>query len=101
MFDPDVAKVLETAAEVINERGWCQGIYRKDSGEVCAIGALVTADCRLELGGQAYPRAVGAVSGAAHRLDPEVMSVVEWNDRPGRTKDEVVQLLRDTAEEFR
>lgn len=83
----DIAKALSSAADLIEEWGWCQGRFENESGNLCAVGAIWTTRVR----------------GTDH-FDVEYtfkdalgMSVAEWNDAPERTQDEVVAKLREVA----
>jgi len=42
--------ILYEAARIIDERGWCQGVGRRDDGSVCLYGAVMSA---------AYPETYG------------------------------------------
>lgn len=94
----EVLEVLRDGLERV-ERGWCQDTLARDEhgdpttvgphGAVswCLLGALVAAslDRPLEL-----------VTRAADALAPYVGEggLVGWNDRPGRTQEEVVGAIR-------
>lgn len=98
-----VAEVLEQAADRIEERGWTQGAYLRTDGTCCARGAI-----RLTLGGEVgenfdedklYVSDGGdfecdVIWTLHHELDTSLM---EWNDDPERTADEVIALLREVA----
>jgi hypothetical protein len=79
-------RMLLDAADLIEERGWCQGSYSDQDGRVCAIGAIVRAGNH-----QHYRRA------EAMMMMVVGMSVVGWNDIKGRTKEEVITALRRAA----
>lgn len=91
---PSVCEVLDEAARLIREVGWCQQTYSKwDRGEpigFCAIGALTSAAHRLlkeDFTNSAVPTAAehklaGAIGGST--------SITRFNDAPGRTKEEVL-----------
>jgi hypothetical protein len=112
-----VTEVLRKAREVIEERGWCQGMLTADNGNVCAMGALrqathdipltVKEACKLE------EEAVKRMSKAAgthfyegesaegapyvyHVFDHEIPS---WNDKPSRTVEDVLLMFKRAAEE--
>jgi len=78
MPNPDFLK----AADTMIERGWCQGRFVDDDARVCLVGALF----------QALPR---------RRYEKTLDIVIEmfngepakWNDKPGRTEEEVVDAL--------
>lgn len=75
--------------------GWCQGISHRGSagtGCVCMDGALNFV-CRLDTG----RRDNRAYAGAIRVLIDLCGNYIVWNDKPGRTQDEVVALLRLAA----
>lgn len=97
---------LDAAADILITDGWCQGQYSDEQGRVCALGAIgkaiignayghLTSDATAEA---RYQAAIGAV--AAYRAD-SVYGIPEWNDEPGRTEDDVHDLLRNTAKQLR
>lgn len=83
-------KIIAEAIDYINRHGWGQGqLYKND--EVCLMGALhkygsVPSDVYVRL---------------AMKLDLPVTSTFQevfkaastWNDTPGRTQEEVIELL--------
>lgn len=99
------ADVLERAADLLEEFGWCQQHYalteegeislpdQGDAVQFCAAGAAMRSmfDFGLEnwTGGHGLVKA--AFGGEASR----------WNDEPGRTKEEVVARLREAARKAR
>lgn len=88
-----VKEVLLKAAEIIEERGWCQGSYNKETGEVCAKGGLRKAVGWPHQDGEGYYGALDALYtliGAG--------TILSWNDTPGRTKSDVITALRQAAE---
>jgi hypothetical protein len=77
--------VLECALAILHKRGWCQG-HRMDShGRVCALGAIDQT--------KASPMLRHAASRALERL-VGYDEVAWWNDRGGRTFEEVVELFQ-------
>lgn len=94
------AKLLR-AAEIIEERGWCQGRQEDDQGRVCFHGAIsiawhgrthgtVPRDVYLE---RIQPILV------ALGVDPQEIEfgAASWNNAEGRTKEEVQAALRQAA----
>lgn len=83
------------AAELLDSRGWCQGsmalsangnrVMPSHSRAVafCLAGALMA----VAENGRAY-------GDLLHALSLKIGAVSDWNDRHGRTKDEVTNLLR-------
>jgi hypothetical protein len=92
-----VADVLDRAADVIAERGLCKGSFEGPDGSVCAGGAL-----RVALtGGPTNPLGddqFGTYMYAVHRMTDVVDDVVvNWNDAPQRTADDVIAALQEAA----
>ena len=90
-----VADVLERAADVIVDNGWCQGTFH-DNGCYCALGAIAQA-CGID--GWKANFAEGMTGRAAQKLRNTVHSeaIDDWNDAEGRTQSEVVAALRRAA----
>lgn len=87
------ARLLLRAAELIEERGLCQGSFGSTPGPLCFQGAILYAKTGREYGplsdkmSIAYQRMYDALG-----TDP-----TNWNDSPGRTQAEVVAKLREVA----
>lgn len=93
----EASKILLRAAALIEEKGWCTGVFAS-AGRMCARGAIYRAatgspypdyDCKA--GVEAESRIAASVGGQ-HPCD-----VGGWNNARGRTKDEVVAKLRAVA----
>lgn len=85
--------------ELLVKNGWTQNRYRSQEGAFCLAGAIryvyafsTDFDGRLEL--HARLERLLAKRGAA---DPQVPS---WNDEPGRTKKQVLELLRSVEKGY-
>lgn len=105
----DVADVLERAAEVIEERGWCQSKIEEVDGRVCLIGSIKAAtgvplDSVASLDPANVPplwvRAAQAVDRVIQTEHAGTWSA-DWNDCAGRDKYEVIDLLKTVAKEIR
>lgn len=84
----DWQKTLLKAAEIVRERGLRQGAYGFDGGPVCAVGAMFAADTT----GASVLAARDALSkhlGVQHPMF--------WNDKPGRTAEEVAAVMETVA----
>ena len=89
----EASKLLLKAADLIEERGWCQNTYTSPKGRLCILGALKTAQ-GVEFVGESNP----TVLQASKRFGAVVGGrTYQWNDVPGRTKEEVVAKLRAVA----
>lgn len=92
------AEVLEAAAVWVDHEGFVQFTNERD-GLLCTQGAVTALAMRLIPNwSQCMPVLELAVSATSEYVG---MTLVTWNDTPGRTKDEVVSALRGAAEELR
>ncbi len=80
-------KALLDAADYIECQGWSQGGGDSRGGPVCMVGAITTV-CVYS---KPYTRAIDELK---RMLNAHLM---EWNNQPGRTKDEVISALRRCA----
>src|SRR6516164_3781777 len=91
-----VSQLLWDAADLLERDGWCQREFEDAQGRYCLVGAINRAlplevrqdlaEDLLEAAEMHMSKFVGA--------DP-----MRWNDRPGRTKEEVISALRRASEE--
>lgn len=94
----ETSKLLLKAAAVIDERGWCQNEIGSRDGQVCLEGALYVAFYG-KLAVNHYLESHPVTYEALCRIRKAVgmNAAFEWNDAPGRTKEEVVAKLRAVA----
>lgn len=83
-----VTKTLLMARDRI-ERGWCQGQAHAPHG-VCLLGALYDAP-----GEKARKMAVSRMMIAIKNTGFAAGSISEYNDVPGRTKEEILAIIDD------
>jgi hypothetical protein len=106
------SEILEQAADVIEQRGWTTHTTYDGKGRVCAWGAMLVAagwDPRvMSLSRERMDSldAAARIARSARRFVDNHMlslfgSVTSWNDMPGRTKQEVLDMLRSAAKELR
>ncbi len=90
----EVGEILLKAADYIDKHGWCQ--RRAFIGKkACLLGAVAAV---IDGGiGTATITPTAAYEKAYCRLAKLVSGMGNWNDAPGRTKDEVVAVLRTAA----
>jgi len=86
---------VERAVELLDERGWCQGTLVDSDGRMCALGAVGLA--QKERG---HPRSIGDTLYLGYLVDM-TNGVASYNDAPGRTKEEVQDLLMAVAKKLR
>src|SRR5689334_13188578 len=95
-------KTLEDVAKFLETHNWGQGLYyNKDDDSYCLFGAMFAVtgwDYALKSTGrgpenydvETYHALVKALYEKPHAPN----SLMIWNDEPGRTKEEVIALLR-------
>jgi hypothetical protein len=87
---------LLKAASHIEDHGWCQNTVRTTEGRVCVAGAIFAVT-----NNDANPDPLRNCMFAAFRVAigcaPDGGGIPNWNDQPGRTKDEAVAKLRAVA----
>jgi hypothetical protein len=92
LTEPD--PVLLRAAEIVRERGLCQGPWRA-GGPLCAAGAV--ADAAGDFGLRRRDMEARVLR-FAHALGGSAVSDVHgWNDAPGRTVGDVADALERAA----
>ncbi len=83
-------KLLNDAADYIEEHGWCQGELRDEMGQVCILGAIASIPDPEDWEPRSVAlKALRAITGSPF---PD-----NWNDAPGRTKEEVIAAFRNAA----
>lgn len=108
-IDTLIPAALRDAAAMIREKGWCQGRAIGKQGEVCLSWAVCRANPRTvilarevvrdELARRGVPgNWQSPVYKTAKDKPPETISLARWNDEPGRTKEEVLEVLEAAAE---
>lgn len=103
------ARILERAGELIKENGWQQGAIEHIS-QYCALTAMESAwsELRASLVDFNYARdAISTVIGVSREpieLANDTLDIpywgrhlMEWNDAPGRTENEVISTLTNAA----
>jgi hypothetical protein len=80
----EVSSQLLAAADLLREHGWCQNQYIDDKGCICLISAL-----------SLVPASVRVLIMVHHAAGTN--GAPAWNDAPGRTKEDVLDLLEGLA----
>jgi hypothetical protein len=95
--------VYRETAKLLRKKGWMQGAPYNGAGNQCLV---YTVDCILRRLGQ------GGLEGTMLDVASPLMealglapsaywaTLLDWNDEPGRTADEVITLLEQTAEKL-
>jgi hypothetical protein len=87
-------QMCKQVSNYIKEHGWCQGQYQADSGEVCLVGACINlGDYDCDDTSATYRFSVRKALTYAG-LAPQVIT---FNDKTGRTKEEVLAVLDNFA----
>lgn len=108
----EIAQALDDAADLILIHGWKSGPPEKGDPTLCVQAAIAKATGGTYWGlpdlcpiGKAAHDAL--VANGAYRLFGDEIhrdnlgTVYIWNDEPGRTEDEVFDLLRNTSKALR
>lgn len=77
-----VEEALANGRNSISEHGWQQGRLKDDEGRFCLVGGMVRS------GGKNVP--IAALSLISKVVGVPVEYLDDWNDAPGRTKEEVL-----------
>ena len=102
----EVAAVLEQAADLIETKGHCKGVYFSPTGEHCLVGALAEV---IKLYDMCNWHDAFQFEGALVALKTELwgnplradVDLMNWNDMKDRKSDQVVDLLKTTAKDLR
>jgi hypothetical protein len=114
-YPTDPADILEAAADLLESKGWKQGEFMNaidpdDATRFCALGAIrvVTG---YSMAAKEYRQAGDyATYRERHRHSMEAclalaakvgQDVPTWNDRPGRTADQVIDVMKHAAKDLR
>lgn len=88
MIKPEtLSQICQRAIALIEEKGWRQGVRLDSQTRLCAGEALKKARTELDL-----PVGLGEVFDAV--MADGDCPITLWNDRRGRTKEEVIERLQ-------
>jgi hypothetical protein len=95
------ADILEKAAEKVRA-SWCQNVGSRVIGDAFGVCAVISLDRARGTDANGKKINFGAFQDAWEALAQHVGGgVIEWNDTPGRTQDEVVEALLQAAKKLR
>jgi hypothetical protein len=105
--EENAGRLVRKAADVLQDRTWVQGEYGDADKGMCAVTSIFfTATGRSEnaVKYETHPSLVKqTIRTFGNWLEAAGFtswgSVPAWNDAPGRTKDEVLQIMRKFADE--
>lgn len=87
--------ILHRAADLIEQRGWCQNSLQDFKGRMCSIGAIQMAESNAKMTTQAAVK----LSNYIQKMNIDRWGLVaNWNDAKGRSKEEVVATIRAAAD---
>ena len=94
-----LAKILNEAADVLAERGWCKGVYYSSDGKYCALGAIMSVCDKHGIG---HNTEFEAKKVLCEQINPEnklitSTSISDWNDKTAKNVDEVIDMLHKAA----
>lgn len=96
-------QTLLDAADLLEIKGWCQGQGANSLGNVCLVQAIWDAaasdasECEMRNLERCHTKYRTAKNAVADHLNIGRNCVVEWNDNPKRTINDVTDALRKTA----
>lgn len=93
----NVGLVLWRAADNCEKRGWLQNSWGRPGGPQCLGGHIETAANELGLSVSELMGPEKTVISVVSQRNPIMGPTVEWNNAPGRTKEEVITALRNAA----
>lgn len=94
-----VAINLQEAITVIERRGWGQGVsFNRNTGQVCLLGAIDSAIFHSRKAPIAHYDRQFNLAASSISIQLGQRNIVDWNDTPGRSVDEVFSLLRATID---
>lgn len=95
-----VKDLADKAIEVLERDGWCQGFLTNSQGQHCLLGAMNQAHYNDEVGDfHQFYELRQAVSAHIYNGTGDASSITLWNDTPGRTREDVIELLRRAGED--
>ena len=97
------ADILEQTAEKFEtgEYKWFGGDVERTMGDQICADMAINKTVRMTLGGFEQNMNLARAAGGALMSHVDSYSIPRWNDTPGRTLDEVIQALKETAKELR
>lgn len=85
----DTQEIIRQSIAVLDRCGWTQGVeYDDQTNAYCMFGAI-----RVVCSNNVPTRVIDVIE---YRINGR--SIAEWNDRPGRTRAQVVAMLQRTAD---
>ncbi len=108
---PTTVRETLVAARALIEKGWCQGVYARDSSGLttkvwgdqavsfCAIGALF---CVMDfMRGPDKDRVLIVCQRLLDSVCPALSNIVEFNDAAGRSKEDVLAVYDNAIQSLK
>ncbi len=97
MTQNEINKILKKAAAIIKSGGLCKGRLITASGKHCIIGAcLVALNEKMHCVNWPDPEVMRELQARINKTtSSSEKSITGWNDKPERTKEEVISLLEE------
>lgn len=95
-----VSDVLRRAADLMELHGHCKFTRRNDVGSMCILGAIEAAQdrCTTHVLDSSLTRlAARTIADVLHLGNTSSGDLVDWNNLPERTGEEVIAVMRLTA----
>src|SRR5437867_427515 len=89
--------ILDKAADLIGKRGWCQGEFHKSGDGYCILGAIR----KISPNGWLQEPFGYLVATMKMEMWWNPRDLAGWKDAKGRTKREVLSILRKSAKNAR
>jgi hypothetical protein len=90
-------EVMDHAADLIDEHGWCRNSYELQTGEMCVVGALdrVCSQWDMQNESDTFDEAISFLMTTIGK------DVTEWNDNICKDHYMATELLRNEAKRYR
>lgn len=103
-----VPALLREAAQILEQRGWTQGVIYSEDGRVDLTGAvllaayvspkMLRAQTFIDIEIVVAPAKIATTLGALHILKGLIGDLPRWNDDPSRTMQDARRLLLQAAD---
>lgn len=87
----EAQRIIELAADYLEQFGWKQGSVGYYGGPRCVVGSIASAE--IILGKMPNNEPCRVIAWAIEQLHCGMQSVVFWNDAPGQTRSKITRTL--------
>lgn len=85
------SKSIELARRKIEQQGWTQNALSDEEGQLCSVGALILDNDDVSVKALKFLAEAMGLGSQWKKID-------DWNDTPGRTKEEVLAAFQKAEE---